>query len=224
MRTPYAIPFFLFCLCLGLWVNQRSWNGLVFVYIGEQRSPAAVRSLHEFSALDQKALHRSVEAQLLAYAEIYKDQGLLGVQLGHPLLTGKNGGKEFSCQVQDVSGVYDRVEIVFVGTGVSQGGGSPRMIIDSRCHSEGNLNQLDTVWIPMQTVLLSQPKDQAFELPGENSVKLRFENIPDGWPENWVMWNVRFYKESNPEESLVMNAEMLKLGRPTLLSFDWKVQ
>jgi hypothetical protein len=93
------------------------------------------------------------------------------------------------------------------------------MIVDAACRSEHNLNQLNTVWIPMKTVMSHAPKDLKFDFDG---VKVSFDSMPDQWPENWVLWTVRFYRDDTPEEALVIDAPMLKQGRADLLSFDWK--
>lgn len=222
MRNLSVVIFFAFCLTLGCYLNDRSWNGQVYVYIGEQRSPAAVRSISEYSPVDHQALYRTVQGQLMAYAQVIKDDEMLGLQLGHPILTGKSGGHEFGCQVADHSGVYDRMKITFVGTGISEGGEAPHMTIDARCKSKKNLNQLDTVWIPMKSIVQSPAKDQKFVFGSEDTVKLNFESIPSQWPEKWVLWNVRFYREDAPEQSLDVDAGALKQANAKLLSFDWK--
>ena len=225
MKRTQLLPigFFIVCLCVGLWVNQRSWNGMVYVYVGEHRAPAAVRSMSDYSAIDHMALNRTAQAQLMAYAQVLKDGGQLGLQLGHPILTTSDGGRSFGCQVADHSGAYDRIQLTFVGTGISEGGEAPKMVIDADCRSEKNLNQLETIWIPMDDVLRNASKDQTFDLGGENQIQLSFESMPSQWPENWVMWSVKFYKEEAPDEGYTLDASLLKQARAQLLSFDWKV-
>ena len=124
------MAFFILCLCLGFYLNDQAWDGKVFVYVGEDRSPSAVRSLSDYSSIERKALYRSAHTQLLASAEVFKRDGQIGIQLGHPLLNRMSGGKEFGCQVQDHSGVFDRIEIIFMGTGISEGGAAPRVVAE----------------------------------------------------------------------------------------------
>jgi hypothetical protein len=71
----------------------------------------------------------------------------------------------------------------------------------------------------MNKVMSHAPKDLKFDFDG---VKVSFDSIPNQWPENWVLWTVRFYREDTPEEAMVIDAAMLKQGRANLLSFDWK--
>jgi hypothetical protein len=224
MRSVSTAVFFAFCLSVGLYVNNRSWNGLVFVYVGEQRAPAAVRSITEYQAIDHKALFRTVQSQLMAFADVQKHDGVLAVQLGHPILTGKNGGREFGCEVQDHTGVYNRVQLVFMGTGVSESGEAPTMTVDARCRSERDLNRLEPIFIPMNLVLQNAPKNQKLNYGGTDGVQISFDAMPGSWPENWVLWTVRFYRADAPEESMTVDAQQLKQGRAQLLSFDWKLE
>jgi len=224
MNRSYAFLIFCAGLCLGAWVSVRSWDGTLFVYVGEPRSPAAVRSLVEYSTLSHDALTRSAQAQLMSNAVIYKDSGMLGVQLGHPLIYGANGAKQFGCQVQDLSGVYDHMQLIFVGTGVTSAGEPPRMIVNARCRSEHDLNQLETVWIPMQNIMTSKPTDQEFDFPGENLIHLKLESIPDQWPENWVLWSVSFYRDDASNEQMILDSEKMRQVSDKLLSFDWKAE
>lgn len=224
MRPLTVSALFILSLGLGLWVSDRSWNGQLFVYVGEERSPAAIRSLGEYSSLDRTALYRTAEAQLMGDARVFQEDGRIGVQMGHPLMNRKGGGKEFACQVQDHSGLYDRIEMIFVGTGATEGGEAPRMIVNTRCRSEQDLNQLDTVWIPTQTILASAPANGEYLFPSADPVAIRLEMIPDEWPESWVLWSVRLYREDRPDESLLIDTDRLRQARPQLLSLDWKAQ
>lgn len=192
------------------------------MYLGEQRAPASLRTLGEYSSLDRKVFRRAAHTQLLADARVVSEDGQIGVQLGHPLVTGRNGSKEFGCQVRDHSGAYDHIQIIFVGTGVSEGGEVPRMTIDSVCRVDKDLSLLSMVWIPMNELTASPPKDQNVEIGGENPLSVQFTSMPSQWPENWVMWSVRFYRATNPEEALILDSKLLHQARPQLLSFDWK--
>lgn len=218
----YVFALFIACVCLGFWVSERSWKGTLYVYVGEHRSPANIRSLGEYSGLSREALERAPQEQLLSFAQIYKDQGMLGVQLGHPIVNVKSGGKTFGCQVQDMTGAYDRIQMTFTGTGVTSGGEPGKMIVDSKCRSEQDLNQLETVWIPMQALLSAKPSDQEYEFPGESMTRLKFQSIPDVWPENWVLTNVRFYRDDDSEDQLVLDNTQMRESGLKLLQFDWK--
>ncbi len=219
MRSPYTLTLFVFSLCLGIWLNERAWNGQVFVYIGEQRSPAAVRSISEYSSLDRQALHRSAQEQLLAHAQVLRDGDRLGVQLGHPLVD-RDGGKEFGCQVQDHFGAFDQVELTFMGNGIAENGVAPHMVVTSRCRSQQDLNQLDTIWIPLGEILGTPAQDREFLFPSSDPVSVRLEHMPDQWPENWVLWSVRFFRQDDTANSLTLDSSLLRQARPDMLTLE----
>jgi hypothetical protein len=180
-----------------------------------------VRTLEDYSSLDRKALYRSAHSQLLANALILHQDGRLGIQLGHPLVH-HGRGQDFGCQAQSRSGVYDRMEMTFMGTGISANGETPQMTVDSLCKSDSDLNHLDTVWIPAGQILQMKPEDQT--LPTAEGVVVRLKSIPDQWPEDWVLWSVRFYRTNNPENSMTIDNNQLRKDRPHMLSLQWKAQ
>jgi hypothetical protein len=221
MRNWSTPLFFVFCICAGWWVTDHAWNGQIFVYVGERRAPAAVRSLLDYSSFDRKALYRSAQAQLLAPAEVVLRDRYVGLRFGHPFVTRAGGGKAFGCQLKDHSGVFDHIEITFIGTGITDSGEPARMTIDSPCRALQDVNHLETVWIPMGDIFASPARDQELQTYGDQPVTVRLEQIPAQWPQNWVLWNIRLYSEDNPDRSLVLDTRRLKEARPTLLSFDW---
>jgi hypothetical protein len=109
-----------------------------------------------------------------------------------------------------------------MASGIAEGGESPRMTIDSKCHSDEDLNRLETVWVPLGDVVKNPVKDGNIEFADENTVRLHFENMPDSWPETWVMWSVRFYREDGSTQPLVIDAGQLRRAETRRMSFDWK--
>jgi hypothetical protein len=222
MKVLAAPALFLICLGLGIWVTDHSWDGQLFVFVGEQRSPAAVRSLVDFSSIERSALYRSAHKQVFAGAEVVKLKGYAGIRLGHPVISKGRGAKAFGCQVPGHNGMFDQIELTFVGVGISESGGQPRMIVGSPCRALKDLNRLETVWIPMGDIFASQPKDQELQIFGKSPVSVRLMDIPGQWPQEWVLWSARLYRSDNAEKPLVMDARLLKEARPQMLSFDWK--
>ncbi len=222
MRTFFVFAFFCLFVAAGFRVAVDSWHGQVFVYMGEQRAPASVRSIRDYSALDRKALFTSVQKQMLADASANAYGGFVGVKLGHPLVKVAGGASEFACPVQGHSGLFDRVELTFIGTGVSESGEQPKMIVESDCLPGENLNTLAPIFIPMQDIVRAPAKDQEIQLFGEHSVVVRLVQIPSTWPRNWVLWNVKLFRQANPDESLNIGSAKIREAHPKLLSFDWQ--
>lgn len=207
----------------GYALSVDSWNGAVFVYLGEQRSPAAVRSMRDYSAIDRKALFSSVHRQMLDGAKLIRQAGFMALTLGHPLMKSADRN-EFACPVQGRPGLFDRVELTFNGTGISASGEQPQMIIESECTGGGNLNQLETIWIPMQDILSTEPKNQEMQMYGDHPVMVRLNHIPGEWPTGWVLSTVRLYHHENLEETMTIDSAKMRDTTDTgkLLSFDWQ--
>lgn len=223
MRNALVAVLFLAALGFANWLTVRSWNGTVYVYIGDSRAPASVRTVHDYTPIDRQAVYRSAHAQLMAEASVKRDAGVIGITLGHPLVARpEGGGRDFACQVGGHSGVYDRMEITLYGTGISDNGEEPHMVIDANCQATDHLDVLDPVFIPMQDIVAAAPQDQELQVSGERPAIIRLEHIPGAWPERWVLVSVRFYREDSPQDSFVVDAKHLRDSGMSLLSFDFK--
>jgi hypothetical protein len=222
MRKLVVPIFFVFAVIAGFRISTESWNGSVYVYMGEQRSPAALREARDFSAVDRKAISGNLSKQLLASAKLKELNGYIGVTLGHPLFKRARGTGEFACPVHGRPGVFDKVELVFMGTGVSEGGEPPTMVVEGECAPGSTLNEMRTIWIPLKAIMASAPQDQEMQLFGDQPVTVRLRQIPSQWPENWVLQSVKLYRENNPEESMLVDSKGVREGNPKLIQFGWR--
>lgn len=222
MRKLIAPTFFIFALTIGYWVSVESWNGAVYVFIGEQRSPASNRSMRDYSALDRKALSKSIHKQLLASAKVTEKNGFMGVTLGHPLFRRSKGIGEFACPVQGRPGVFDRVELAFMGIGVSDSGEAPLMLVEAECQTGNSLNEIRTVWIPLKAIHRSVAKDQEMQLFGDQPVTVRLQKIPGAWPDSWVLQSVKLFREMNPADNLTVDAKGVRDANPKLLELSYR--
>lgn len=224
MRKLFAPIGFCLFLAAGYLVSVESWNGAVFVYLGELRSPASVRSMRDYSIVDRKALFASVHKQLLEGAKLMKDDGTMGLTLGHPLMKASDGN-DFACPVPGRAGLFDRVELTFLGLGISESGHQPKMVVEADCNPGTNLSQLSPIWIPMAEIVAAGPKDQDLQFYGEQPKKIRLEHIPGEWPTTWVLTSVRFFRQAFPDENMLINAEkMRETNGGKLISFDWQTK
>jgi hypothetical protein len=223
MRNALVGLLFLAAIGFANWLTVRSWNGTVYVYIGERRAPASVRTVQDYTPINRKAIYRSARAQLMAEAAAVRDGGDIAVTLGHPIVPREEGGgRDFACEVAGHTSVYDRMEINFYGTGISDNGEEPHMVIDTACQAGAELDQLEPVWIPMQEIVSAEPRDQELQVSGDQPAIIRLEHIPGAWPEKWVLVSVRFYREDSPDDDLIVDARHLRDGGTALLSFDFK--
>ena len=222
MNKILAPLLFVCFLAVGYWTAVESWDGSVYVYLGEQRSPAAARSIRDYSAVDRKALSSSLNKQLLGKAKLKVKNGYLGITLGHPLMKRANAGADFACPVQGRAGIFNQVEMTFMGTGISEAGQPPRMVITAECVPSSNLSELRTIWVPMQQIVAGPAHDQELQVYGEkHPVTIALQGIPDAWPSNWVLESARLYRADNPEEMMAIDTNGVRAAQPKMLSFDW---
>jgi hypothetical protein len=231
-RHKWAVLLFVFFLFAGFRLSTDSWKGMLYVYLGEdQRSPAALHHLKDFSRLDAKSLSAAAHDQLIANAEIVRDDKQLGVKLGHFLTRTNDGKREFACRVENHPGVYDTLEMTFVGLGVSDSGELPTIEVESSCRSSADLDWLETIWIPMGEIaskIGSAGAGTNYGFSGEdpdgkNKFSVSVKNMPSSdWPEVWVLTKVRLFHSANPDDSLIVDTANLKPELKSKFTFDWK--
>jgi hypothetical protein len=210
---------------------DKSWNGKVFVYLGEERAPSAVRALSDYSELDMNALDQTAHLQLMANATVVHDRDRLGLKFGHPLLHREDGARVFGCEVRDHSGMYNQIELSFVAEGVSSSSAPPQMTIVTKCHSVEDLNQLETIWIPMKRIYSLPSRDQEFKANDDTSMTIQFTDMAPEWPDQWVLTGVRLLRDESEglttgtdeaAHSLSISTDQLRDAQAKLLSLDWK--
>src|SRR5262245_42165993 len=121
---------YIIALIAGWWLMSLTWSGNVYVYVGEERSPAAIKHLRDFYPMDGRVLRESLETQMFDNVNFMNRESEIGIRLAHFLLLDSKGRRQFACQSENRPGLYDRVEISFVGVGVSDDGKIPKMTVD----------------------------------------------------------------------------------------------
>jgi len=145
----------------------------------------------------------------------------MGLTLGHPLMKSSDRN-EFACPVQGRPGMFDRVELTFIGTGISEAGQQPKMIVEADCATGPNLGEINTIWIPMQDIVTAEAKDQEMQIYGDHPVIVRLEQIPGEWPVAWVLSNIKLFRQANPDENVTIDSAKMRETSGKLLSFDWQ--
>lgn len=205
-------------------MSTDSWNGILYVYLGDERSPAAVHNLKDFSRLDAKSLSRAAHDQVIANAEILKKQDAVGIKLGHFLTRSPDGKREFACDVESRSGVYNRISMTFMGLGISDSGEVPKLIVEADCKASMDLDWLETVWVPMTQISKLGGSDQEYNTYDANHVSVQVEHMTADWPENWALTNVRLFHANNPDESMIVDTNKLPFESKQKFTFEWKLQ
>jgi hypothetical protein len=213
----------LFCstLLAGYFLVTHSWGGTVYVFVGEKRSPAAVRSISDYSEMDRSVFGLSVHDQLLKYAVVEEQSGTLALHFGNPLISLEDGSKAFACRIRGRDGLYEYVTMIFEGVGVTDNGESPNMILTSTCSAEGRVAHLDPILLPKTKLLAGPARDFSLELNDQNRSRVVFKNLHE-WPPQWALSKVRFSAADSGATELVVEAADEALAGKKVLSFDWK--
>lgn len=219
MRPILTVIVFISSVICGYKLAIQSWGGTVYVYLGEERSPAAVHGSAGLSPVNRRAVGASVFAQLIGDAELVKKDGSIGIFLGNPLLKTQSGN-EFACRVKGREGLYDRVEMSFMGVGISTSGDTPEMIVEAPCESLDESTRIAPIWVPVKQIFATPAADADFKTEGDHPVNIRVRNIPDDWPPQWVLSRVKLYRADDGEYFLEAGGADMKNARPSLLSFE----
>jgi hypothetical protein len=150
----------------------------------------------------------------LAAAET-KD-GLVGIHLGNPLVRNSNGETDFACRAHGRTGLFDRMELVFTGTGISEGGENPEMTVVSACEGGTANSDLAPVWIPIVEIMKEPATDRVMNFEG---AQIRLISMPGQWPVSWVLSRVRLFKQEDSTANWTVDAAQMRRTRPDLISF-----
>lgn len=199
----------------------RTWDHQVYVYIGEQRSPAAVRSLSDFSPLDGRRLHQAVEKQLLAGVQFLKKDGQIGVAIGHFLTKNDQGRREFACRVQSRPGVFDQMELTFVGQGISENGEVPKLVVEGPCVSANDLTQTSPLWIPLHQLYTDNIKELQL-WHNQEPTNVNLVDMTSEWPKTWTLERVKLFNSAEPDQALYVDLDRYRGFDRARLSFRFQ--
>lgn len=222
-HSRVAFLLFFVCAYFGFRMASNSWQGVRYVYLGDDRAPAALHNLRDFSKLDAKALSLAAHNQLVSHAEIIRQSDQVGVKLGHFITRTAEGRREFACAVQNRSGAYDRISMSFMGLGVSDSGEVPTVTVETNCKSSTDLDWLETVWIPMNYIAALGNNDQEIQTYEAEPMTISIAGMTSDWPESWVLTKVRLFQEGRPDEAMVVDTTTMPSIEKQKFSFEWKI-
>lgn len=213
---------YIFMICCGVWLGQNSWDRLTFVYVGSERSPAAFRGLRDFSSLKGASLLDAASDQLSDQIQMKLVDGGYEVKLSQFVLRSPEGHKTFACKIDGRLGVYNRVELVLDGYGVSEHGKSPRLVLQTECKSDESTNSIGqiTVFIPMDEILKLKTIDQQISGFRGSNLNVELRQMTSVWPDEWVLEKVRYFQEGDTRQDMVLEPNK-KSSRKGAFSFRW---
>lgn len=221
MKKP-LILFYAMSLVGGVLLAKSSWDRLSFVYVGSERSPAALRGMKDFSSLRGSSLNEAAANELIDQIKLLPMDGGIRLELNQFILRDQQGHKNFVCRIGGRDGVFDRLEVTLMGYGVSEHGESPEMIVTSDCVSSDDGKSVGSIAIsiPMREVANLKPVDQSLALGDSLMTTVRLVNMTSVWPEEWQVLSVRYFKLANDNQDLTLRPN--RKGSPKeAYSFLW---
>lgn len=219
MKPLLSIAALIFFFAVGFYTHKKSqeFPAEVSEYdvATSRRDPAAIKKVYDFSNLEGTALSFAAKQRLLEGAELLHDKKDVGVSLGHFVIKGQSGEKQFACER------YEKVFLQFEGEGIAVAGELPAMEVESNCSISEDINRIAAIWIPVSRIMGEPVADGEFDFREGRAIKLRFANVSDQWP---TVWRLRSVKLSDPKGTygdVVVEPNELRtiLKRPFLVEF-----
>jgi hypothetical protein len=182
----------------------------------ELRNPAAFGKVFNISHLQGGALFRAATERLLIVAKVHQSPEGFGLQLGHFITRDEEDRPVLACDY------YDKVELKFEAEGMAVSGHVPVMSVNGNCRMAADPNHLETIWIPVSSILQRESKDSEIVALGDQSLHLQFEHMPAQWPKTWVLSGIRLYHETYSDRELRMSSAQISqnLQKPMKMTWD----
>lgn len=178
------------------------------------RDPAAIRKVYDFSNLDGNALTLASKQRIISGFETFRKGDTLAIALGHFVVRGNDGQKQFACRK------YSHVVLSFEGEGMAVGGEKPSMQVEGPCQEAEDINQISPLMIPVARILNQPVNDGEFEFREEQIVRVRFSNVADQWPTTWALTSVKLSNDVSEEVSIGREEIRSLTERPVVLQFQ----
>lgn len=213
----YVPGVLVFCamFAVGIYSAYRSWNSVVYVYVGNSRMPAAVPKVFDFSNLRGGDLRMASTRRLLEDVKLIKGEEAVGVELGHFVTMGPSGRREFACQA------YNKIEMVFFADGIAESGEIPEMTVNSGCIMGADMNRISTIWVPNMIAGKQKTSTNVISLNNENPVAVQFTHVGSEWPTDWVLKTIRLYSDQNPAYEMKFDQMEIRSITPDRLRLTW---
>jgi len=155
------------------------------------RQPASIPRVFDVSELSGSALEVASQKALLNGVQSIEAKENFGLTLGHFMTKGLDGRTDLVCRV------YDRVRLTFQAEGMAVSGDRPSLTIEAPCKASANINQMETIWIPVTKIQEESPGDFELKYIQPTEMTLKFNAIPGAWPQYWVLSSLRVYNRED---------------------------
>lgn len=194
-----------------MFIAQHSWNGYLFFIKDHGREPTAVPRQLDLTFVQQGPLGSQARQILLENLKLEqkKDKGWK-IEVPNFVTKDKFGYRELICEK------YNRVALQFHAEGVATSGSRPSMTFEGPCNysNEPMSKYLEAFEIPGTLFDREKPEDFNILVGQSTQVWVRVTDVPNFWPEEWVLSSVRFFQSEKVEEDM-------KWGGPFTQKIVW---
>jgi hypothetical protein len=216
-KTLLSVALFLSFTALACFFALNSWNGVIYIYVGDARTPAAVQKRFDVSNLKGSDLRIASRDRLLSDAHLLFKSGMTGIELGHFITKNQDGVRQFACQM------YQRVQLVFQAEGMAESGEIPTMNIEGPClMSSADINHMSPIWIPYKNFLAQRPHDFAVDYEEDDErLTFSFRNMGSEWPDTWALHKITLIETDQTTNGLEFSSQEIRSIRPMNLTMHW---
>lgn len=179
------------------------------------RNPAAIRKSYDFSKLSGSALKTAGQKRLLKDIKLAWEKERVGIELGHFVVKGESGNKEFACAF------YDRVLFEFVAEGMAENGHIPQMTIEGPCEVSKNINRMEPVWLPVDQLRQLKPGELKGRFFPHEKVTVHVEHASSAWPKTWRLQSLKVFNQVNSQRVLEVGDEKVREHLSNSLTLSW---
>jgi hypothetical protein len=213
--ATFAVGFAFFVVGVLITVSSQKFTETIASQPSSSRDPAAIKRVYDFSGLEGSALNYATKQRLLDGFKVIHEEKDIGLELGHFVMKGKDGTKEFACQK------YSKVVMTFAGEGSAQSGEMPTMEIEGTCEISPDINSIAAIWIPVARILGEPVADGEFDFREGRTSKLKFANVADQWPRIWQLRNLKLVDPTGENTEIFIEGKELRetIHRPLIIEF-----
>ena len=214
LSTCGLIVFFLVGFSISFFSNHYQTDIAMNTMGRTQRDPAAIRKVYDFSNLDGSALSLASKQRILSGFESVRYGDSVGISLGHFVVRGPDGQKQFACRK------YNKVILSFEGEGMAVGGEKPTMQVEGPCTEAEDINKIDPLVVPVAKIMSQPVADGEFDFRDNQNIKVRFSSVADQWPVQWVLTAVKLSNDDADEVTIEREEIRSMVGRPMIVNFQ----
>lgn len=175
-----------------------SWAVSVLV-VNRDRSPAAVerQGLFDFFTKND-ALQTALYKDIVNSIQIAKDHKNFEINVRNFLVKHQRENLHL-CEY------FDSYTLTFEAEGIASSGERPTMVVSTPCEVSLKTSIPVPIIVPVEDIFKLTPNDTDIRFEVNPKASFSFRNVPEMWPEYWVLSKVQFTKSNHSEREVIID-------------------